>query len=84
MLSVLAAGLLAVFTTPAMADVRLARIFGSHMVLQRDMPLPVWGWAEPGEHVTVGWRAMTSRPSPERTGNGRSGSPPCPQAVHMS
>ena len=23
------------------------------MVLQRDMPLPIWGWAEPGEKVTV-------------------------------
>ena len=45
--------LLAVLAAPALADVRLARIFGSHMVLQRDMPLPVWGWAEPGEHVTV-------------------------------
>jgi len=35
------------------ADVRLPRIFGQHMVLQRDKPLPVWGWAEPGERVTV-------------------------------
>jgi sialate O-acetylesterase len=23
------------------------------MVLQRDRPLPIWGWAEPGEEVTV-------------------------------
>lgn len=27
--------------------------FGDHMVLQRDMPLNVWGWGEPGEEVTV-------------------------------
>ena len=53
MLGLAAAGLLAASAAPATADVRLARIFGSHMVLQRDMPLPVWGWAEPGEHVTV-------------------------------
>ena len=35
------------------ADVRLPAIFGDHMVLQRDQPLPVWGWAEPGEKITV-------------------------------
>ncbi|MEN6345238.1 MAG: sialate O-acetylesterase [Armatimonadia bacterium] len=38
---------------PAWSDVRLPHVFGSHMVLQRDMAMPVWGWAEPGEQVTV-------------------------------
>lgn len=33
--------------------VRLPAIFSDHMVLQRDSIVPVWGWAEPGEHVTV-------------------------------
>jgi len=37
----------------ALADVRLPRIFGDGMVLQRDMAVPVWGWAEAGESVTV-------------------------------
>ena len=37
----------------AQADVRLPKILGSHMVLQRDMPAPIWGWADPGEEVTV-------------------------------
>lgn len=37
----------------AQADVRLAKIFGSQMVLQRDIPAPIWGWADPGEEVTV-------------------------------
>lgn len=32
---------------------RTAAIFRDHMVLQRDMPVPVWGWAKPGEEVTV-------------------------------
>ncbi len=27
--------------------------FGDHMVLQREVPIPVWGWATPGETVTV-------------------------------
>ncbi|HUW81342.1 MAG TPA: sialate O-acetylesterase [Phycisphaerae bacterium] len=35
------------------ADVTLPRVFGSHMVLQQQMSLPVWGWADPGEAVTV-------------------------------
>jgi len=37
----------------ARADVKLPGVFGDHMVLQRDVPVPVWGWAEPGEKVTV-------------------------------
>src|SRR5579862_6874168 len=35
------------------ADVRLPAIIGNNMVLQADKPLPIWGWAEPGEDVTV-------------------------------
>jgi sialate O-acetylesterase len=38
---------------PANADVRMPHVFSNSMVLQRDMPVPVWGWAEPGEEVTV-------------------------------
>jgi sialate O-acetylesterase len=37
----------------AAADVRLPGVFGDHMVLQRDVPVPVWGWADPSETVTV-------------------------------
>ena len=39
---------------PLDADVKLPAVLGSHMVLQRDVPLPVWGTAEPGENVLVG------------------------------
>ena len=35
------------------AEVKLPSIFGSHMVLQRDHANPIWGWAAPGEKVTV-------------------------------
>ena len=37
----------------AAADIRLPKVFGDHMVLQRDAPIIVWGWADPGEKVTV-------------------------------
>ena len=32
---------------------KLAALFSDHMVLQRDMAIPVWGWAEPGSQVSV-------------------------------
>lgn len=35
------------------AELRLATLFGDHMVLQRDKPLPVWGWSDPGEALTL-------------------------------
>jgi sialate O-acetylesterase len=47
------AALLAGFWAPARADVKLPAIFGDHMVLQRDQKDRVWGWADPGEEVTV-------------------------------
>jgi sialate O-acetylesterase len=35
------------------ADVRLAPLFSDHAVLQQGVAVPVWGWADPGEEVTV-------------------------------
>ena len=35
------------------AAVKLPSILGSHMVLQQGESVPVWGWADPGEEVTV-------------------------------
>lgn len=35
------------------AAVRLPHIFSDGMVLQREKPVPIWGWAKPGEKVTV-------------------------------
>ena len=35
------------------ADVSLPAVFSNNMVLQRDIKIPVWGWASPGEEVTV-------------------------------
>jgi sialate O-acetylesterase len=49
----LAVAAIAFALTPAQADVRLPAVFSDHMVLQRDLPIPVWGWAAPGEAVTV-------------------------------
>ncbi len=40
-------------TATASADVKLPAVFGNHMLLERDAAVPVWGWADPGEKVTV-------------------------------
>ena len=37
----------------ARADVRLPHIFSDHMVLQRDIKVPVWGWDNAGQKVAV-------------------------------
>lgn len=45
--------LLLLVSASASADVKLPAIFGSNMVLQRDKPIAIWGWADKGEEVTV-------------------------------
>ena len=37
----------------AHADVRLPALISDHMMLQRQMPVRIWGWADPGETVRV-------------------------------
>ena len=41
------------------ADVRLHGLFTDQMVLQRNASVPVWGWADDGERVTVQFRDQT-------------------------
>lgn len=48
------------YTVPLYAKVRLASIFSSHMVLQRDRPIHIWGLAEPGEEGDVSFRGMVA------------------------
>ncbi|MEK6246580.1 MAG: hypothetical protein N2C12_00275, partial [Planctomycetales bacterium] len=42
------------------AAVRLPKIFSSHMVLQRQMPIRVFGWADADEVVTVDFNGYTA------------------------
>jgi sialate O-acetylesterase len=44
---------LLLIAAPLCAEVHLASPFTSHMVLQRDRPVPIWGTADAGERVTV-------------------------------
>ena len=43
----------------ATADVRLPKLFTDHLLLQRDQPVPVWGWADVGEVVSVEFAGQT-------------------------
>ena len=38
----------------------VSNVFQSNMVLQRDKPLTIWGWADPGEKVTVSFAGQTA------------------------
>src|ERR671923_1625471 len=40
---------------------RLPRIFQDGMVLQRDAPIPIWGWATPQSTITVTLAGRTER-----------------------
>ncbi len=49
-------------------DLRISKIFTDHCVLQRKMPVPVWGWAEPGERVTVEFAGQTKTTTSNKAG----------------
>ncbi len=43
-----------VVDVPAIVDgLCVSNLFQTNMVIQRDKPIRIWGWAEPGEQVTV-------------------------------
>jgi sialate O-acetylesterase len=46
-------------TAVAKANVRLPKMFGNNMVLQREKPIPIWGWADPNEKITVQFNKQT-------------------------
>ena len=52
----------------AHANVRLPRSFSDHMVLQRDMKTNVWGWAAPGESISVQFDGQNLACNADKTG----------------
>lgn len=53
----------------AFADVRLPKIFGDGMVLQREKLIAVWGWADQGENLSISFADHTTMTT--ATGDGR-------------
>jgi len=52
----------------SLAEVKLPAVLGSHMVLQRDRPVPIWGTAEPGEKITVRFREQEKSATADAAG----------------
>lgn len=51
-----------VVEVPAISDgLCVANAFQSNMVLQRDKPLSIWGWASPGEPITVSFAGQSAQ-----------------------
>ena len=62
---------LAFCAAPCLADVRLPKILGSNMVLQRDSEVSIWGWSDAGEEVRIicDWLDTTARVKADLDGN---------------
>jgi sialate O-acetylesterase len=62
---------LILLAAPLFAGLQLASPFTDHMVLQRELPVPVWGTASPGEQVTVEFAGQKLTATTDATGNWR-------------
>jgi sialate O-acetylesterase len=50
------------------ADITLPKIFSDNMVLQRNKTIPVWGWANPREKITVQFDHQTRKATADQNG----------------
>lgn len=57
--------------TAAAAELKLAAPFTDHLVLQRELPVPVWGEAEPGATVTVAFAGRSHTATADAAGHWR-------------
>ena len=54
-----------------LADVKLPAFFSDHMMLQREMPVPIWGTAGAGEKVTVAFAGQKKTATADNSGKWR-------------
>ena len=59
------------FAYTSHGDLKLASPFTDHMVLQRGMPVPVWGEADPGASISVEFAGQTKSASTDSEGKWR-------------
>ncbi|PXY40315.1 hypothetical protein DMB65_13385 [Flavobacterium cheongpyeongense] len=52
----------------ANANVRMPLVFSDGMVLQRNKPIPVWGWSDPGEKVEIQFNKQTKTIQADKNG----------------
>src|SRR6478609_1601889 len=55
----------------ALAAVKLPAILSDHMVLERTDKVPIWGWAESGENVSVSINGQTTKTTADANGKWR-------------
>lgn len=55
-------------STAASADIVLPAVFGDGMVLQRDLPVPIWGTSDPQENVTVDFAGQQHSTTADKNG----------------
>ncbi len=53
---------------PANVPIQMPRVFSNHMVLQREMPIHLWGWATPGESISASFRGETRQTNADDLG----------------
>ncbi|WP_116106902.1 sialate O-acetylesterase [Lewinella sp. IMCC34191] len=58
-----------VITLDIAAEIRLPRLIGDNVVLQRDQELNVWGWASPGERIRIQIAGESLRTRADEDGN---------------
>lgn len=61
-------GLLAASVFPLQAKVKLPGFFSDNMVLQREDPVKIWGWADKNEPVQVRFNGQVKETKANRTG----------------
>jgi sialate O-acetylesterase len=49
-------------------ELAIPSVFSDHMVLQRDVKVPIWGWAEPGDKITVALEREKKRTIADKDG----------------
>jgi sialate O-acetylesterase len=63
------AGFLLAFSVSA--QIKMPGIFGDHMVIQRDRPVPVWGWSSPKEKLVLSFNQQKKEVIADRNGKWR-------------
>ncbi len=53
------------------AAVKMPKLFNDNMLIQRDLPIQVWGWADAGEKITVKLGTQSKSVKADKQGNWR-------------
>ncbi len=68
MKKIIAVLILSAFSCSLLANISLPKIFGDNMVLQRDKPVRIWGWAAAGEKITVQFNQQKKNTKTDKAG----------------